>query len=485
MALVVGVDSSTQSTKVEARDIETGQVIAVGSAPHPVTGPPVSEQDPEAWWSALVEAMAQLGTCRDEVVSLSIAGQQHGLVLIDEGGNAVRPAKLWNDTSSAAQATEMVAELGSAAWAQGCGSLPVASFTVSKLAWMAVHEPESLAQTAKLMLPHDYLTWRLTGEHTTDRGDASGTGWFDPAMGRYRPELLAAAGVDPSTWLEKLPTMVQPDEPAGEAQPEAARALGLPAGTPVGAGTGDNMAGALGLGLRAGDLAVSLGTSGTVYAVSMTGTTDESGLVAGFADATGRYLPLVCTLNATKVTDTVAQWLGTDAAGLSELALAAPEFDGTVLVPYFDGERTPNLPDATGTFVGLRTTTTRESLARAAHDGVLCGLFAGIDSLVDSGVDVGGRLHLIGGGSRSAAYRQRCADLRGAPIVVPETDETVATGAAVQAALLIEGAAEGALDVSASASRIATRWNLGAGITVDPQADTSVLRSTYNSVSGT
>jgi xylulokinase len=228
------------------------------------------------------------------------------------------------------------------------------------------------------------------------------------------------------------------------------------------------MGAALGLGLRSGDVAISLGTSGTVFALSSTPTCDESGAVAGFASASGSYLPLVCTLNATKVTDTVARWLGTDAAGCSSIALAAIGDPGSVtLVPYFDGERTPNLPDATGTFSGLTNATTREQLALAAHDGVLCGLLHGLDALRDVGATVDGRIFLVGGGSRSAAYRQRCADLTAAAIVVPDTDETVAAGAAVQAAAVV---------CDDPIEDVAARWSLGRGTVVDPQHDASSVR---------
>ncbi len=475
MELVVGIDSSTQSTKVEARTVDTGRIVGRGAAPHPPTAPPISEQDPAAWWQALVSAIGALGDHRRHVVALAVAGQQHGLVLVDGAGTPVRPAKLWNDTTSAAEADRLVSALGPARWAQGCGSVPVASFTVTKLAWMAVHEPDALARTAQVMLPHDYLTWRLCGAHVTDRGDASGTGWFDPSAGCYRPELLGAAVGSPDGWMERLPVVLAPDEPAGALTVGVAAELGLPAGIPVGPGTGDNMAAALGLGLRPGDLAMSLGTSGTVYAVSSTPTTDESGAVAGFADADGGYLPLVCTLNATKVTDAVARWMGTDAVGLAELAQRAPPgVDGLVLVPYFDGERTPNRPDATGSVVGLRTGTSRERLARAAHDGVLCGLFDGVAALDRAGVDTTGRLLLVGGGARSSAYRQRAADLRGGPVIVPAADEAVATGAAVQAA---------AVAGLGSPAELATRWLLGAGETVEPVAtDGAAVRAAYAEV---
>ena len=472
--LVVGVDSSTQSVKVEARSLETGDVVATGTARHPATNPPVSEQDPAAWWTALVEAFDHLGDARADVVAMAVAGQQHGLVLLDAAGVPLRPAKLWNDTTSAPQADRLVATLGAERWAELIGSVPVASFTVTKLAWVAEHEPELLARAARVMLPHDYLTWRLTGEHVTDRGDVSGTGWFDPVAGRVHLELLDAATGDGAAWPERLPAVLGPTAAAGEVLPAVAAELGLPAGVVVGPGSGDNMGAALGLGLRAGDVAISLGTSGTVFAVSDTPTCDASGAVAGFASASGNFLPLVCTLNATKVTDTVARWLGTDAPGLAALALAAADAPGTVLlVPYFDGERTPNLPDATGTLTGLTNATSREQLALAAHDGVLCGLLAGRDALRAAGASVDGRIFLVGGGARSAAYRQRCADLAGRPVVVPATDETVAAGAAVQAAVVV-GA--GSFDA------VAARWGLGAGVTVEPGRDASPRRAAYTAL---
>lgn len=462
--LVLGIDSSTQSTKAEARDLATGEIVAHGAAKHPPTTPPVSEQDPRAWWDALVDAVGQLGDARADVAAMAVAGQQHGLVLLDADGAPVRPAKLWNDTTSAPQTERLVAALGENRWAELTGSVPVPSFTVTKLAWVAEHEPDWLAAATRVMLPHDYLTWRLTGNHVTDRGDASGTGWFDPVGNRYLPDLveLAAPG-----WTGALPEVRGPRDAAGSLTAEAAAALGLPAGIPVGPGTGDNAGAALGLGLRPGDVAVSLGTSGVVFAVSPTPTRDPAGFVAGFASATGDYLPLVCTLNATKVTDTVARWLGVDAAGLAELALSgvATASDGPVLVPYFDGERTPNLPDATGTWLGLTNATTREQLALAAHDGVLCGLLEGLDHLRTSGATAAGRMYLVGGGGRSVAYRQRLADLAAAPVIVPDLDEAVATGAAVQAAMVLGESADA--------------WQLGTGHTVTPMADGSPTRARY------
>ncbi|MEM1332705.1 MAG: xylulokinase [Actinomycetota bacterium] len=464
--VVLGVDSSTQSVKVEARRLESGEVVATAVASHPPTTPPVSEQDPVAWWDALVSAVGQLGMLRRDVAAMSVAGQQHGLVLLDEHDAPVRLAKLWNDTTSAPQSERLIDRFGAADWARRVGSIPVPSFTITKLAWVAEHEPAALAAATRVALPHDYLTLRLTGRHVTDRGDASGTGWYDASTDRVDLGLLDAVlpgvGATAGAGAPRLPTVLGPTDSVGRLTSAAADELGLPAEVEVAVGSGDNMGAALGLGLRPGDVAISLGTSGTAFAVSETATHDASGAVAGFADATGRFLPLVCTLNATKVTDTVAGWLGCDLDELARLALSARPDPGEVsLLPYFDGERTPNLPDATGELVGLRNSTTRAQLALAAYDGVLRGLFAGVDALRDAGVVLDGRVFLIGGGARSAAFRYRAADLLGRDVVVPDADHAVATGAAAQAAV-VAGAA--------GFDEVAERWGLGGGSVVIPNS---------------
>ncbi|MYB28166.1 MAG: xylulokinase [Acidimicrobiaceae bacterium] len=471
--LVAGIDSSTQSTKVELREVDTGTVVAAGRAAHPPADPPRSEQDPRAWWRALVEALSQCGPHVGEVAAVSVAGQQHGLVVLDRAGEPVRPAKLWNDTTSAPQAAELVERLGAVGWAAACGSVPVASFTVTKLAWLAQHEPGAVARIARVALPHDYLTGRLTGEHATDRGDASGTGWYDTAAGRYRADLLdLVGGRSGAEWIEALPEVRAFDAAAGRVTPSASAATGLPEGIPVGAGTGDNMAAALGMGLGPGDVAVSLGTSGTAYAVSATPTHDATGAVAGFCDAAGAFLPLVCTLNATRVTDAVARWLGLDRGQFATAALSSPPgAGGAVMVPYLDGERTPNLPEAAGSLYGLGFDTSPADLARASHEGVVCALLDGVDALAEAGASVGGRLNLVGGGARSPAYRQIAADCWGAPVRVPDAEEAVATGACVQAAQHVGLSLSGATEA----------WGLGAGDDVEPArgADAAAARAAY------
>jgi xylulokinase len=454
-AFAAGIDSSTQSTKVELRDIETGELIASGRSAHPATTPPRSEQDPEAWWSALVDACSQIDDSHlKKVKAVAVAGQQHGLVLLGDDGVPLRPAKLWNDTESAPQAEALVRDMSPGGWVKACGSVPSASFTVTKLAWVVENEPELLARIGKIMLPHDYLTWRLTGQHVTDRGDASGTGWWSPRTGGYQRHLLdrVRAGLS-----NALPRVCDPRDDVGEV---VAGELGIPRTAVVAPGTGDNMAGALGLGLRPGDLAISIGTSGTAYAVSSTPTADASGLVAGFADATGNFLPLVCTLNATKVTEVFRNLIGADYDEFDQLALDTPlGADGAVLIPYLDGERTPNRPTATGLLTGFRSNMTRGQIARAAFEGVACGLLDGVAALESAGVTADERTFLIGGGAKSEAYRRVVADLSGRTVIVPADDETVATGACVQAA-----AVQGKEDFA----EVARRWGLGEGTVVQP-----------------
>lgn len=476
MALVAGVDSSTQSTKVEIREADTGALVASARSPHPPTTPPASEQDPNDWWGALAACFSQIDDAvLRNVRGLSIAGQQHGLVVVDPRGDVIRPAKLWNDTTSAGQAEALTRQLGPLAWANRCGLVPVASFTITKLKWLAENEPDNFARVAMVMLPHDWLTWWLTGNHVTDRGDASGTGWWSGAVG-YRTDLLDLVVSNGDEWVPKLPTVLGPNEAAGTLRPQIADVLGLSADVIVGPGTGDNMGAALGLGLRPGDVAVSLGTSGTAYAVANKPIADASGTVAGFADATGNYLPLVATLNATKVTDTVAGWLGTDAAGLSAAALAAPTTVHPILLPYFDGERTPNLPSASGQFVELRNDVTREQLARAAHQGVVCGLLAGVDAIAEAGVEIGSTLRLIGGGARSGAYQQVVADLWGSPIHVHAEGELVATGASVQAAAVASGS---------TVDQVTSTWDVGDSVLVEPAKDAEgqTIRAAYSEAS--
>jgi xylulokinase len=475
--LVMGVDSSTQSTKVEVRDADDGRLVAYGRAPHPTTSrPPRSEQDPKAWWDALVIAVGQAGV-RD-IAALSVAGQQHGLVVLDAAGAVLRPAKLWNDTESAPEAAAMVKQFGAERWAKTSGSVPVAALTITKLAWLARHEHAVFDRVASVLLPHDYLTYRLTGRLVTDRGDASGTGYWSPTENRWRADLLDRVVGEPSrgAWIDRLPEVLGPTEASDWMTASVHEILGLRGRPLCGPGTGDNMAAALGVGLAEGDVAISLGTSGTVYTVSATPTADKTGAVAGFADATGRFLPLVCTLNATQVTEAFGRVLGAEPHELDELALAAPAgAGGVVVLPYLNGERTPNRPNATGVVSGVQGDVTRAEFARAAYEGVVCGLLDGLDALRRStGVGRGdtGRTMLVGGGARSPAYRRIVADLSGLAITIPQGEEHVAIGACVQAAAILH---------ERSPDDIVRAWGLGEGDLVEPDdgVDRAGLRARY------
>ncbi len=430
MTLVAGVDTSTQSCKVLVCDAETGAVVRLGRAAHPDG----TEVHPDAWWTAFEQAAAQAGGLAD-VAAVAVGGQQHGMVCLDGDGQVVRPALLWNDTRSAGAAADLIAELpgGAKAWAQAVGLVPVASFTVTKLRWLAHHEPEHAAKVATVCLPHDWLTWRLAGASgapTTDRSDASGTGYWSAATGEYRRDLLRLAfGRDDVA----LPEVLGPTAAAGETA----------SGAVLGPGAGDNAAAALGVGARPGDVVVSIGTSGTVFSVADSPAADESGIVAGFADTTGRFLPLVCTLNAARVLDAAASMLGVDHQQLSDLALSAPAgADGLVLVPYLEGERTPNRPLATGAVHGLTLrTATPAHLARAAVEGMLCALADGLTAMLAHGA-VANRVILVGGGAASEAVRRIAPQVFGCPVLVPPAGEYVALGAARQAAWVTAGGAE-------------------------------------------
>ncbi|PWF27500.1 xylulokinase [Ancrocorticia populi] len=440
---VAGIDSSTQSCKVLIVDPNSGAVVRSGRAEHPDG----TEIDPEFWWQAFLQAVDDAEGL-DDVAALSVGGQQHGMVCLDATGEVIRPALLWNDTRSGAAAAELVDEAGDgdtarggAWWADATGSVPVASLTVTKLRWLADHEPENAARIAAVCLPHDWLTWKIAGtgqlaDLVTDRSDASGTGYMAREGNVYRYDILARALRISEDRAEDiiLPKILGPWDQAG--QGDAARGW---ADVVLGPGCGDNAGAALGVGLTTGQAMLSLGTSGVVAAVSANSVEDPSGLVTGFSDASGQWLPLACTLNASRIIDAIAEVIGARYEEFDELALSVSDAGGLVLTPYFEGERTPNLPDATASLTGMTLANAdRAHVARAGVEGLLVLMRGALDAVRASGAPID-RVLMVGGGAKSAAVRELAPSVLGVPVGVPVSGEYVALGAAKQAQYVSEG----------------------------------------------
>ena len=451
--LIAGVDSSTQSVKIVIRAADTGELVREGRAPHPDG----SEVDPIHWKNALDSAIAQAGGL-DDVAAISVGGQQHGMVALDESGEVIRPALLWNDTRSAVQAESLNWEMGgNQAIADAVGSVLVASFTASKVRWMAENEQKNADRVHSIALPHDWLSWQLQGGKDfsklfTDRSDASGTGYFDPKSSTYRRDIFAKAlRSDREVYL---PTIIAPSTFGGTTT----------AGIPIAPGAGDNAGAALGVQAEPGDVVISLGTSGTAFAVSTTSTHDSSGAVAGFADASGRFLPLVCTLNAARIFDAATTILGKTHDEVGALALSStPGAHGLTLLPYFEGERTPNRPSATGVFSGMNIANSNPAdIARAMIEGMLSGLADAVAALVDLGVDIK-RVLIIGGAAKNPAVGQIASALFGRPVLIPPAGEYVADGAAKQAAWALLGGAT------------PPEWDLGKATHIEAAATPEVL----------
>jgi xylulokinase len=467
MPLVAGIDSSTQSTKALVVDVDSGDVVSLGRAPHVVTGAGgARESDPEGWWTALRDALGATGRS-GELAAISIAGQQHGMVVLDDDGTPLRAAKLWNDTESAPDAAGLIGALGGPDWwAERVGLVPVASFTATKWAWLRRVEPEVAAATAAIRLPHDFLTERLCGRGASDRGDTSGTGWWSTATEDYLDEILDHPLLRLNRGL--LPAVLGPNESAGRVTSDAAEFTGLPAGILVGPGTGDNAGAAVGLGLEAGVPVISLGTSGAAFMVSESRIVDPSGIVAGFADATGRFLPLAATLNCTLAVDKVAAWLRLER---DEVA------DGTevIVLPYFDGERTPNLPNAAASVVGLRHSTEPGEILLAAYQGAVLGLLDALDVIDQrsSGIAADAPLVLVGGGAQGSTWRDVVRTMSGRAVQIPDAEELVGLGAAAQAAAMLTGE---------NPDEVARRWDTRRGTLLAPVPRDDQTRERINRV---
>ncbi|MFD0151031.1 FGGY family carbohydrate kinase [Streptomyces sp. NPDC055721] len=437
MGIVAGLDSSAGFTRIVVCDADTGAVLRQGYAPHQ-GDPKAAEVDPQTWLLSLGEAAT--GGLLEGVQAIGVSAQQHGLVPLDAQGGLVRPALVGNDKRAQVAAADLVESLGGRqAWAEAVGCVPGAGQPVAKLRWLARTEPENAQRVSMVLQPHDWLVWQLLGRparRTTDRGAASGTGYWSPGAGAYRPDLVELALGHQAV----LPEVLGPAEAAGT----------TPEGLLISAGTGETMAAALGLGLSPGDAVVSLGASGSVMAVHHEALADPGGMITSFADATGMHLPVVPTSNAVRALRGTAEMLGVESLEeLSALALkSTPGASGLVLLPYLEGERTPNLPHTAGTLSGLRRESMKpEHLARAAFEGMLCALADAMDVLRGRGVDVR-RIFLLGAAAGLPAVQALAPALFGAQVVVPQPADYAALGAARQAAWAL-GVAHGTLSPSA------------------------------------
>lgn len=439
MSLFLGIDSGTQSVKAIVYDMDSKRVIADGRAPHSLLeGLPAGhmEQDPDSWTQAMDAAILQAlaNVDRRAIKGIGVSGQQHGFVPLDEAGSVIRPAKLWCDTSTTEECGIITDALGGEGAAiEKIGNRILPGFTAPKILWLKRNEPENFARLKTILLPHDYLNFYLTGERFMEYGDASGTAIMDARSRDWNSEVIEA--IDPSI-ADCLPSISASDVPCGQLRPAIAEKYGLSTATLVSSGGGDNMMGAIGTGnVTTGVATASFGTSGTIYAYNDAPVIDPRGEIAAFCDSTNGYLPLMCTMNVTTVSEHMRKLFGMDHAALSAAIESAPVGSGgLMLLPYFEGERTPSLPNGSGVFIGLNAKTTQPGyMTRAAVEGVTMGMNFGLQRLKELGTTTS-EVRLTGGGSRSAAWRRIIADVFGVPVVCMQEDEGAALGGALQAA---------------------------------------------------
>ncbi len=439
-SLILGIDSGTQSTKVLVIDARDGKVLASAAQEYellPGLPPGAKEQHPHTWRDAtasgLRRALRQAKAVAAEVKAIGVSGQQHGFVPLDAKGEVIRPAKLWCDTSTAAECDEIMEKVGGfKKTIRLLGNAVLPGFTASKILWLKKHEPENFKRLATVLLPHDYLNFWLTGEKVMEYGDASGTALLDVRKRKWSGPVLDA--IDPEL-AGKLPPLLGSDRPAGTLHSATAKLLDLNPGVLVSAGGGDNMMGAIGTGnTRAGVITASFGTSGTIYACAEKPVVDPEGEIAAFCDSTNRWLPLLCTMNVTVATEMVREdfgWSYEKYAG--ESARIPAGSNGLLLLPYFEGERTPNVPDGTGVWFGVNKKTFEAGhFARASMEGVTLGMNYGLRRLADLGVKPT-QIRATGGGAKSKVWRQIMADIFDAEVVTLKVSEGAAYGAALQA----------------------------------------------------
>lgn len=439
MSLFIGIDSGTQSVKAVVLDLETGAVIAEARAPHRlIDGLPVGhmEQHPQEWAQAMERVIGEVTAKVDRarVRGIGVSGQQHGFVALDAAGKVIRPAKLWCDTSTTAECAIITKKLGGPKAAiRATGSLILPGFTAPKILWLKRNEPANYKRLRHVLLPHDFLNFHLTGNYFMEFGDASGTALMDVKRRAWSKDAIGAIDRNLAEWL---PGLSESSEAAGTLRPELAEKFGLSADVVVSAGGGDNMMGAIGTGnVSPGVISASFGTSGTIYAFATKPVVDPEGEIAAFCSSTGGWLPLLCTMNVTTVTEQVRQLFGYDHAALEKAVREAPVgAGGLVMLPYFAGERTPNVPEGTGALLGLNAQTMRPgTMARAAMEGVTLGMNYGLRRLAALGVKAK-EIRITGGGAKSAVWRQIMADVFGVPVVGMVEEEGAALGGALQAA---------------------------------------------------
>ena len=436
----IGIDNGTQGTKTLIVDGETGQVVKKASKSYGLIEglpPGHKEQDPQVWIDALHYTLKQVlneaGINPKHVRAIGVSGQQHGLVPLDAEGNVIRPVKLWNDTSTIEECEILTRRMGGKkAVIEALGLTIPPGFTASKILWLKRHEPKNYSRLATILLPHDYLNFYLTGNKVMEYGDASGTALMNIRTRTWCDKILEI--IDPNL-KEKLPPLQPSDRPAGIVRKEIAEKFGFREDVLVSAGGGDNMMGAIGTGnTRNGIVTASFGTSGTIYAYSDVPIVDPEGEIAAFCDSTNAWLPLLCTMNVTVATELVRNLFGMSHDELTEAVYKTPPgSDGLILLPYFEGERTPNVPDGTGVFFGLNSKTFDDAhFARAAMEGVTLGMNYGLNRMRDLGIEPS-QIRLTGGGSKNKAWRQIAADIFDVEVVCLKIDEGAAYGAALQA----------------------------------------------------
>jgi len=454
--LYIGIDSGTQGTKGVVFSRDEGRILAEEYSDHQLIENIGGRREQEpAWWidacSIVIGRLLENSTVsRDRICAIGVSGQQHGMVPLDDDGQVIRPAKLWCDTETAPQCDQITEAMGGPAQViEAIGNSVAAGFTVSKILWLKQHEPENYARLATVLLPHDYINYWLTGQRRTEFGDASGTAYFDVKTRSWSNAILNA--IDDSGKLQQcLPELIPSDVPAGTIRPETAAQFGLKPEVVVSSGGGDNMMAAIGTGnVAAGIVTTSLGTSGTIYSYSDKPIIDPNGELAAFCSSSGGWLPLVCTMNVTVSTELTRTMLGRSLADLNQLASSARTgAEGILLLPYFNGERTPALPNARAGFFGLTSTNyNAANIARASMEGATLGLRYGLEVLKQQGLTPT-EIRLVGGGAKSHLWRQIVANVFNCPVVCPESSEAGAMGAALQAMWCHLRQKEGAGEIS-------------------------------------